>query len=226
MTVSRVGTTASSIAAPPSSPRPQAPAATTHARATISSPSVRNANRAGGWLDLGDAAMVEHDCSGADRRLEERGIRTVGQRDSAIRVEEGGLVRGRRDRPATDDLGAREELVRDSARGQGASIVMCPGAEVEAARLHDQLLAGFRLELTPALKRALRQSDDLWIGIGEAEDPGGAVARAAIVPEAELLHEDDASPRLRERTCRRDPGDPGADDDDVGIAAHRADPRA
>ena len=208
MTVSRVGTTASSIAAPASSARPQAPAATTHARAPISSPSVVTRTEPGIGLDLDDAAMVEHDRSGVDRRREKRGVRPVGQRDAAVRMEEDGLVRFRRDRPATDDLRAGEELVGDPARGKGAGILVGPGPEVEAARLHDQLLAGFRLDLPPALQRALRQTNVVRIGVREAEDPGGAVARAAIVPEAELLDEDDASPALRERTRRRDTGDP------------------
>ena len=79
-------------------------------------------------------------------------------------------------------------------------------AEVEAARLHDQLLAGLRLELPPALERALRQADVVRVGVGEAEDPRGAVARAALVPEAELLDEDrrPAPPgRGRARSRRR-----------------------
>ena len=45
------------------------------------------------------------------------------------------------------------------------------------------------------------------------------------MPEAELLDEDDAPPGLGQRPCRRDAGDPRPDYDDVGIAAHRADPR-
>jgi hypothetical protein len=45
------------------------------------------------------------------------------------------------------------------------------------------------------------------------------------VPEAELLDEDHAPSGLRKRPRRRDTGDPCPDYDDVGIAAHRADPR-
>ena len=99
-----------------------------------------------------------------------------------------------------------------------------PGRSRAPPVLHDELLAALRLQLAPALQRALGEPDVVRVGVGEPEDPGGAVARAAVVAEAELLDQDDAAPRLRERAGSRDAGDPRADYDDVGVAAHRLDP--
>ena len=40
------------------------------------------------------------------------------------------------------------------------------------------------------------------------------------MPELELLQQDDRSCTLAERACRRDPGDPRPDDDDVRVGSH------
>ena len=87
--------------------------------------------------------------------------------------------------------------------------------------MHDELLADLGLQLAPALQRALGEPDVVRVGVGEPEDPRGPVARSAIVAEPELLDQDDAASRLRERAGSRDAGDPCADYDDVGVAAHR-----
>jgi len=50
------------------------------------------------------------------------------------------------------------------------------------------------------------------------------VARSSRVPQLELLLEDRADTAPRERAQSRNPRDPPAYDDDVGIAPHQRDP--
>ena len=88
VTVSHVGTTGNSISAPASNARPQAPAATTHAPAVISSPSVLTRDRAATRLDAGYTPLVEDDGTCGDRAREERLIRPVGEGDAAVGVVE------------------------------------------------------------------------------------------------------------------------------------------
>ena len=112
----------------------------------------------------------------------------------------------------------------DAAGRERAGVLERDGPEVERPGRHDQLLAALRLELAPALQGALGEPDVVLIGVRESEDARAAVARAAVVARLELLHEQHAAARLRERACRRDAGDSGPDHDDVGVARHAARP--
>ena len=71
------------------------------------------------------------------------------------------------------------------------------------------------------MQRPLGEPHVVLIGVGEAEDPGATVTRSALVPELELLQEDDPPTCLRERSRRRDSHDSCSDDDDLGVDRSR-----
>ncbi len=105
----------------------------------------------------------------------------------------------------------------DAARSEGTGACACQRAEGEIARRQDQLLVTLHLELAPGLSRTLRQPHVVRIGIGEAEDPRGAVARATAVTHVELFEEDDTTTCLGQRPGRRNPHDSCPDDDYLSV---------
>ena len=96
--------------------------------------------------------------------------------------------------------------------------------EVETSDTVDQALAARRLELAPRRIGRQRHPHEPLVGIVEPEDPRRPVARPARVPEAELLEQEHRSRIPGERASGRHAGDSGADDDDVGVPSHGADP--
>ena len=93
-------------------------------------------------------------------------------------------------------------------------------ADVERADSLDQPLAAFLLELAPGGVGCLSEPHVALVRVVQPEDPGRAVTRRSVVPELELLQQDDRSRTLAERACRGDPGDPRPDDDDVRVGSH------
>ena len=171
-------------------------------------------------LDRCDAPVFEDDGAGLDGGREQGRVGPVGERHPSVRLEERLLGRVGGDGPARRDLRAGEELVADPACGERPRVLGRDGPKSRPPVVHDQLLAAFGLELAPALQRALGEPHVVRIGVGEAEDPRGTVARAPLVTQPELLHQDDAASCLRKRPGGGDARDSGPDHDDVGIAAH------
>jgi hypothetical protein len=111
-------------------------------------------------------------------------------------------------REAPDDLLGVEQLDQRARQLEGA-LRPFPGAadELDDPVQLQQRLAALLLELPPERERLLRHAHPLDLGIGEPEDPGRAVARAARVVELELLVDRDVDSAARQRTGRSKPVD-------------------
>ena len=117
--------------------------------------------------------------------------------------------------PEADAHGLRvEPLPRHAARVEGFLRGL---AELQEARVLDQLLAGLLLEGAPPAVRVLGELNPLRVRVGEPEDPRTAVARAATVVEFELLVHVDLVAVSRERGRSSEPVDAGTDDRDAHV---------
>ena len=149
----------------------------------------------------------------------ERGERLVGVDDAGVGLEEHERVGLRGDTEPRLRLLAGEQLAGYATRLEGSLRTDdALAVELEQPVEEEQLLAALRLELAPARERLLRQPHPLLLGIGEPEDPRSPVARAARVPELELLVDDDVVSASSKRPGGREPVQPGADDGDVSHA--------
>src|SRR5581483_12108054 len=82
----------------------------------------------------------------------------------------------------------------------------------------EELLTALPLELAPPLQRLLREPHPLLLRVGEPEDPGAPVARAAGVAELELLVDDGVVSGAPERPRGGEPVQARADDGDLSHA--------
>ena len=151
-------------------------------------------HRAVARLDAGHPSLVEHDRACLDGAREERLVGAVGQSDAAVRVKEHGLVGLRKDGPAPCHLVAPESSSWSTPQAASArAFSTATGPKSSPPVRDDELLADLGLELAPALQRTLGESDVMGVGVGEPEDPRGAMARSSIVTEPELLDENDSA---------------------------------
>ncbi len=177
-----------------------------------------------------DAVAVRSDprrgCALADLRAIAAGH--GGQRgDAAVGVEQRGvgLVEAdglRRQVELREALGDRLAVERfewhahgRQRRAQRREPRLAGRTELEAAGREQQTLAGLRLQRAPERQRGPRQLDILRLRVGQPEDPRAAVRAAALVPERELLEQQDAPAVSGQVVGRRAAHHTGADHDRV-----------
>ena len=114
------------------------------------------------------------------------------------------------------DHGRGDALYGCAGGGERAEHRVGARPERELRGRVQQLHPGFGLECPPALRRLLRHCDEPRVGVPEPEDPCGSVRPAACVPDRVALEHQHLAP-APQRPCRRQPEEPAADDDDVGL---------
>ena len=106
-----------------------------------------------------------------------------------------------------------------AARAPGAQLRV--GLDVDEPAELEQRPPRLALELAPELVRPLREPDPVLLGVREPEDARRAVARAARVPELELLVDRHLVAALGDRARAGEPHHAGADDRDLHAASAR-----